>query len=165
MTLTGRLEFRPVPESVPFAVSRDEIVNYYMGNVPNDVELLSLPISGGPGPEFVVVMKSAILTNNNVDSARVAPDSFRQSKVDIILDSAGARLMSGFSEQNIGRHLAIVLDSQVLTAPVIQDRIEGKISISGLQSFEEAEELARCLNAEPLPAPIEILSERMVKDD
>jgi preprotein translocase subunit SecD len=159
--LRGLLEFRPVPESVPFAVSRDEIVEHYSGRVPNEVELLSLPVSGSPGPEFAAVMKSSILTNNNVESARVAPDSYRQSKVDITLDSVGARIMSDFSEQNIGRHLAIVLDGQVLTAPVIQDRLGRQISISGLQSIEEAEELVLCLSAGSLPAPVTILTENI----
>ncbi len=64
---------------------------------------------------------------------------------------------------NIGRQLAIVLDSVVYSAPVIQGRIpHGRASITGIRSITEAKQLAVVLRAGALPAPMNIVELRSV---
>ena len=75
----------------------------------------------------------------------------------------GARTFSRVTGNNIGRRLAIVLDGRVFSAPVIQGRIpNGRGEITGINSLEEARDLAIVLRAGALPAPMEIISKYVV---
>ena len=63
----------------------------------------------------------------------------------------------------MGKYLAIVLDGNVHSAPVIHERIpSGQAQISGGFTFEEANDLAIVLRTGALPAPVRILEERTV---
>jgi preprotein translocase subunit SecD len=67
------------------------------------------------------------------------------------------------SEQNIGNSLAIVLDRTVQTAPVFRSRIpDGQGQITGIGSYDEANDTAIVLRAGALPAPVKILSNNLV---
>ena len=73
-------------------------------------------------------------------------------------NSIGARLFERITGDNVKKRLAIVLDGNVYSAPVIQERIGGgKAQISGKFSMEEAQDLAIVLRAGALPAPVEII--------
>ncbi len=72
--------------------------------------------------------------------------------VDFQLDEFGGQLFSELSSQNIGNQLAILLDNEVMSAPVIQSRIGANGQITGRFSMEQAQELAQVLNAGALPA-------------
>src|SRR5262249_5958084 len=64
---------------------------------------------------------------------------------------------------NVGRQLAIVLDGEINSAPVIRTRIpDGNASITGSFGVDEAKTLAIVLRAGALPAPVGILEERSV---
>ncbi len=70
------------------------------------------------------------------------------------------------SKDNIGRNLAIVLDNEVISAPVIRDAIiTGNGQISGNFTAQEANELAILLRSGALPAPLSIIEERSVGPD
>jgi preprotein translocase subunit SecD len=79
------------------------------------------------------------------------------------LNRAGGRLFSRFTGQHVGDYLAIVLDGEVMSAPVIRDRIgaSGQIEL-GNAGLEEARDLALVLRAGALPAPLRIMEERSV---
>jgi preprotein translocase subunit SecD len=63
----------------------------------------------------------------------------------------------------VGKRLAIVLDNNVYSAPVIRDKIAGgKAQITGRFTMDEAKDLAIVLRAGALPAPVKILEERLV---
>ncbi len=64
------------------------------------------------------------------------------------------RRFARFTEANIGNRLAIVLDNQVMSAPVIQSRIEDSGVIEGMASQQDASDLALVLRAGSLPAGI-----------
>jgi preprotein translocase subunit SecD len=73
-------------------------------------------------------------------------------------DARGARLFDQITADNVGKRLAIVLDNNVYSAPVIQERISGgKAQITGNFTSEEAADLAIALRAGALPAPVEII--------
>ena len=74
-----------------------------------------------------------------------------------------ARIFERVTGENIGKRLAILLDGRVYSAPVIRDAIAGgKAMIEGRFTDQEAKDLAIVLRAGALPAPVEILEERIV---
>lgn len=89
-----------------------------------------------------------------------------QPVVSFELDKEGGRLFGEMTKNNIGRSLAIVLDDQVITAPVIRSVIAGgRGEISGSFTVAEANELALLLRAGALPAPLNVIEERTVGPD
>jgi preprotein translocase subunit SecD len=83
--------------------------------------------------------------------------------VSVTFDSVGARLFGEATEKNVGKALAIVLDGNVHSAPVIRERIpSGAAQISGGFTFEEASDLAIVLRTGALQAPVQVLEERTV---
>ena len=78
-------------------------------------------------------------------------------------NSQGAKLFDQITAANVKRRLAIILDKNVYSAPVIQERISGgQAQVSGRFSAKEAHDLAIVLRAGALPAPIKILEQRTV---
>ena len=70
------------------------------------------------------------------------------------------------SRRNIGKRIAIILDNEAISAPVIQDSITGGNGvISGNFTFQEATDLALLLRSGALPAPLSIVEERTVGPD
>lgn len=89
-----------------------------------------------------------------------------QPVVNFKLDREGADLFGEMTRANIGRALAVVLDQQVITAPVIRGVIAGGSGeISGGFSAKEASNLALLLRAGALPAPLKVIEERTVGPD
>ena len=88
---------------------------------------------------------------------------FNETLVQFDLSRRGGREMERTTSQNIGELIAIVLDEEVVSAPVIQSRIaaSGQIEM-GQAPLEEARDLALVLRAGALPAPLRILEERTV---
>jgi protein-export membrane protein SecD len=86
-----------------------------------------------------------------------------KAKVDMEMNSAGARRFTAVTGANINKQLAIVLDSTVYSAPRIVSRISGgRAEITGSFTIEEAKALAIILRAGALPAPVNIVEERTV---
>ncbi len=78
-------------------------------------------------------------------------------------NSAGARRFAQVTQENVGRPFAIVLDNEVISAPVIREPIlGGSGQISGSFTVEQANDLAILLRAGALPAPLTIIEERTV---
>ncbi len=89
-------------------------------------------------------------------------DQVGQSIVNIEMNDEGARIFGNVTEQNVGNRLAIVMDGEVKSAPVIRSAISGgRCEISGSFTPQEAKELASVLE-NPLENPVKILAERNV---
>jgi protein-export membrane protein SecD len=83
--------------------------------------------------------------------------------VSVEFNKQGARDLSRVSAANINKRMAIVLDGNVYSAPVIQEKIPGgQARISGTFTMNDARDLAIVLRAGALPAPAEIIEERTV---
>jgi preprotein translocase subunit SecD len=83
--------------------------------------------------------------------------------VSLELTGTGGRVFADLTSANVGRRLAIVLDGNLYSAPVIRERIpSGQAQITGGFTSEEATDLAIVLRAGALPAPVQILEERTV---
>ncbi len=88
---------------------------------------------------------------------------FNETIVSFDLSRRGGRIFERVTSQNIGELIAIVLDGEVVSAPVIRSRIgaQGQIQM-GQAPLEEARDLALVLRAGALPAPLRIMEERSV---
>ena len=84
-------------------------------------------------------------------------------QVSIEFTDIGAQKFGEITKRNVGKPLAIFLDDQPISAPVVQQEIlGGKAEISGNFTTEEAKNLSIQLNAGALPVPIEILEQRSI---
>ncbi len=110
-----------------------------------------------------VVRKRTLLTGDLIQNAEVRIGDSGEPYVSVTFNQTGARVFADVTEQNVGKRLAIVLDGNVHSAPVIRERIpSGQAQITGGFTPEEARDLAIVLRAGALPAPVQILEERTV---
>ena len=111
-----------------------------------------------------VVHRKTLLTGADLATARMSIDqTTSESYVSVTFNDVGARVFAELSEKNVGRHLAIILDGNVHSAPVIRERIpSGQAQITGGFTPEAATDLAIVFRAGALPAPVKILEERTV---
>ncbi|WP_209426983.1 protein translocase subunit SecD [Pararhodobacter sp. SW119] len=112
----------------------------------------------------IAVQDRVALAGTHLSSAALAfDDQTGRPVVSFRLDSEGARIFGEITAENVGQPFAIVLDGQVLTAPVIREPIlGGQGQISGQFTPEEAQTLAVLLNSGALPASLEVIEERTV---
>ena len=84
-------------------------------------------------------------------------------QVSLQFNNEGSDLFSELTKNNIGQQIAIFLDGEVISAPVVQTEIlGGRAVISGNFGIEEAKLLARRLQAGALPIPIELIAQNTV---
>src|SRR5580658_8236016 len=116
------------------------------------------------GKEPYLVESPVLMTGDVVTAANVRPGARLEGPyVEVELDNRGADIFDAMTSENVGRHLAIVLDDTVYSAPQIKERIPGgHVQITGRFSIEEAHDLAIVLRSGALPAPVEIEEERTV---
>ncbi|MGL1902645.1 MAG: protein translocase subunit SecD [Fibrobacterales bacterium] len=101
---------------------------------------------------------------DNATANRVSDGmSVGEVSVDLQFKGLGPKKFATVTGNNIGRKMAIVLDGQVISAPVIQTKIaNGRAQITGLDDMNEAKQLSIVLKAGALPAPMEIIELRSV---
>ena len=111
-----------------------------------------------------VVQKKTLLTGADLSTARVSIDqTTSEPHVSVELNAAGAKAFADLTEANVNKRLAIILDGNVHSAPVIRERIpSGQAQITGGFTSAEATDLAIVLRAGALPAPVQVLEERTV---
>lgn len=170
---TALLEFRLIEVGEPYRkiVERlKELGLRKFEEILNNKEILSLVPTGYvllPGREDIVYLAKsfpeitgAYLTNARVELGRAETGL---PYVSLEFNPDGTKIFAKVTEQNIDRHLAIVLDGVVQSAPVIRSRIpDGRAIIEGNFTIDEAKFLATVLRAGALPAPVKIIEERSV---
>ncbi len=125
-------------------------------NAPLSAKILSSnnPESANEPRRYVVEKRIRVSGDQLVD-AQPTIDQGGRSIVNFRFNNAGARRFGETTQNNVNRHLAIVLDGKVVSAPVIREPIlGGNGQISGQFSQTEVQELALVLRAGALPAPI-----------
>lgn len=106
---------------------------------------------------------NVVLTGKDLKDAKAQITNGNQAVVGLEFNDEGGQKFADLTARNIGRQIAIVLDGDVLTAPVVQEAITGgRAQISGSRNIEEAEQLAILLRSGSLPVKIEILENRTV---
>lgn len=169
---TATLEFRLVEEKGDAA--RAEKTGY----APNGSRLYHFR-NGRP----ILLKRSVIVTGDNVINAQSGIDAEAGSpEVTVTLDGVGGRKMLATTKENIGNRMAVVFienrvdtiekgdetikkrvtTKDVINAAVIRGQFANRFQITGLDSPQEAQDLALLLRAGALAAPMEIVEERTV---
>lgn len=151
---TAKMEFRMVDTSV----SPDQAQR---GGLPPDDELLMSTSS--PKVPYVV-KKQVLVSGGELTDAQTGFDQrTNEPIVSFRFNSTGARKFAQATQENVGLPFAIVLDNEVISAPVIREPITGgQGQISGNFTVQSANDLAVLLRAGALPAPLTVVEERTV---
>lgn len=158
---TALLEFKLVDDE-------HSLEDALRGNIPEGDQIvygLHLDRETGRQASVPYLLKSkTLLTGDSLESAKVQiSDRFGEPHVAIKFNTQGAEDFDRITGENVKKRLAIVLDGNVYSAPVIQERISGgQAQITGAFTMEEARDLAIVLRAGALPAPVNVLEERTV---
>jgi SecD/SecF fusion protein len=127
-------------------------------------EWMDVP-EGGRGKPLMLVAKDEYVSGANLMSADPTqnPQSPTQLSVAFTFNRKGARELSRFTGENVGRFTAIILDGKIKSFPVIKSKIpDGRGVIEGTFTDTEARDLAIILRAGALPAPMFTREERTV---
>lgn len=112
---------------------------------------------------FYVLEQTPVVTGEELVDAQPAFDQNGRPAVNFRFNPTGARKFGNYTAENIGNPFAIVLDNEVISAPVIQSHIPGGSGIiTGNFSVEESTQLAVLLRAGALPAGLSFLEERTI---
>jgi preprotein translocase subunit SecD len=151
---TAKLDFRMVDLTVPADQAQQ-------GRVPPDSEVLMSSTS----PKIPYVIKKQVLVSGG-DLTDAQPGFDQRSGEPIVsfrFNTSGSRKFAQATSENVGQPFAIVLDNEVISAPVIREPITGgQGQISGSFTVQAANDLAILLRAGALPAPLTIIEERTV---
>ncbi|MDD4896667.1 MAG: protein translocase subunit SecD, partial [Atribacterota bacterium] len=113
--------------------------------------------------EFKDESGETLLTGAYLKNAQTSFDRFGRPNVILEFDEEGAKLFEQATVRNVGKILAITLDGQEISTPVVQEPIpSGEASIVGQFTVEEAQRLALLLRSGALPVEVRILENRSV---
>src|SRR5689334_12808341 len=151
---TAKLDFRMVDVSIPAEQA-------LQGRVPPDSEILY----GTTTPKTPYLVEKRILVSG-ADLTDAQPGFDQRTSEPVVnfrFNTSGARKFAQVTQENVGKPFAIILDNEVISAPVIREPIlGGSGQISGSFTVESANQLAVLLRAGALPAPLTIIEERTV---
>jgi preprotein translocase subunit SecD len=151
---TAKLDFRMVDLTVPPDQAQQ-------GRVPPDSEVLM----SSTAPKIPYVIKKQVLVSGG-DLTDAQPGFDQRSGEPIVsfrFNTSGSRKFAQATTENVGQPFAIVLDNEVISAPVIREPITaGSGQITGSFTVQQANDLSILLRAGALPAPLTIIEERTV---
>ncbi len=151
---TAKLSFHMVDTSMP-------VVEAINGRPPATSEVLYS--TDDPAVPYLIEKRALVSGENLVDAQASFNQQTSEPVVTFRFDSKGSQRFAQATQQNVGRAFAIVLDDQVISAPVIREPIiGGSGQISGNFSVEGANDLAVLLRAGALPATLTVVEERTV---
>ncbi len=102
--------------------------------------------------------------NGDVITDARAEMNANYAEIMMSMNASGAREWARFTQMNIGKPIAIVLDGLVYAFPFVQDEITcGRSSIAGNFTEEETKDLANVLKSGKMPAPVRILQIEMIE--
>jgi len=118
----------------------------------------------GAPPRMIVVQRRVMVAGDRLQSA--AAENNQQTGQWVVttrFDNVGAREFADLTKDNVGRRFAIVLDNQVISAPVIREPIlGGSGEIEGNFTIQSAQDLATLINAGALPAGLKVIEQSTV---
>jgi len=117
-----------------------------------------------PGDQMTYI--STGLTGKNLQSASVefANSGLSDPRVSLKFDAEGTKLFADITKRNLNKKVAIYLDNEIISAPVVQTEIDsGEAVITGSFSVDEANKLAKRLNEGALPVPVTLISQQSVE--
>ncbi|HET9567796.1 MAG TPA: protein translocase subunit SecD [Vicinamibacterales bacterium] len=159
---TARLELRLVDQG-PFP-NREAALQAFNNVLPPDAELLpgkSEGSGGTAGAVYYAVKKVSAVAGNDLRNAQQSLDEFNRPAVHFTLKQDAAVRFGSFTEANIGRPMAIILDGRVMSVATIQGRITDSGQITGITREEMLDQVIT-LKSGALPASMDYLEERTV---
>jgi preprotein translocase subunit SecD len=149
---TARLEFRLVDMSMTAS-------DAMRSRAPADSEVLF----GFRTREPYLIYKQSALDGRDITDARPGFDANGRPCVDFRFTERGTRVFGQLTQENVGRPFAIVLNGEVLSAPIIQTPILGGFGqITGNFTVEEAKRLALLVRAGMLPVGLKVIEQTVV---
>ncbi len=157
---TAQLTFHLLNENI-------DVNNTQKGYIPYNSKILPLianeDIKNQNSPKFLIVYKKVMLRGDHLNNAQASFNKDSQPIVSFSFNNLGAKKFAEITTNNQGKRLAIVLDNQIISTPVINEPItSGDGIISGNFTTESATNLALLLKSGALPAPITIVEERTI---
>ena len=118
--------------------------------------LVAIKVTGRDGR---APLEGDVITDARQDYA----DMGSRPEVSMTMNSTGAKVWARLTKDNVGKSIAIVLDGYVRSYPNVNGEITGgRSSITGLESVEEAKDLANILKSGKMPAPATIIADNVV---
>ena len=150
---TAKMTFHLVNENV----SNEQITS---GRAPNGTEFLPYMDMGG---QLIPVYSRVEVSGESLKDSQAEFDQNNMPVVSTVFDASGARRFAKLTTEHVNERFAIVLDGKVLSAPVIREPIPGgRGQISGGFTLQGAKDLAVLLRSGALPAPLQVIEERVV---
>lgn len=114
--------------------------------------------------ELYLLKSKVELSGRHLTDARPNYDQYHKPIVNFTFDREGGNIFGRVTGPNIGKPLAILLDSKVESAPNIRSKIrdKGEIQMGGQATYFDAKDLATVLRAGALPAPVKIVENNVV---
>jgi SecD/SecF fusion protein len=121
-------------------------------------------MSGRKMRELFLLKSKVELSGSHLTDARPNYDQYHKPIVNFTFDREGGNIFGRVTGPNIGKPLAILLDSKVESAPNIRSKIrdKGEIQMGGQATYFDAKDLATVLRAGALPAPVKIVENTVV---
>lgn len=158
---TGQLEFVD-PQGVQLA--QGMIIN--TTNKPTAVQEVQSAVDAGtrapaqiPYPDQVF---QTVMTGDVLQTATARTDQYGQNEIAFMLTSAGSEKFYNYTSTHIGQQMAIVLDGEVLSAPVINAGIRDQGVITGKFTRDEADSLGVQMQYGALPVPLKLVDIRTI---
>jgi preprotein translocase subunit SecD len=150
-------------EDGPFA-SQDDAMARHGGVLPLNRKLLPTRAGAGGERAWYLVPRTPVIRGADLRDARVAAGGVAEQPVTTFtLSQDAAQRFERYTQSHLGSRSAIVVDQEILSAPVIEDVIRDSGQIRGARTREEAEDLAVNLRSGALPASIEVAQEGTVE--
>ena len=136
--------------------------------------IVELPGEKNPEKAIETIGKTAVmefkdesgatrLTGKDLKTAKEQIENGNQNVVAIEFTDEGADKFADLTAANVGHKIAILLDGEVLTAPVVNEPITGgKAVITGSRTLEEAKNLAILLRSGALPVKLKVMEVRTI---
>lgn len=169
---TAQLEFKLLDEETPLwrelpslikTGEEEAFLKQWNAKIPETDEIVFQKIVNKETGEIYkrpyIVKKETLLTGDLLAEAHVSIDQrFNEPYVSLRFNDTGAKIFEEITGKYVKHRLAIILDGNLYSAPVIQEKIEGgNAQITGSFTMEEAKDLAIVLRAGALPAPVNLI--------
>jgi preprotein translocase subunit SecD len=166
---SGLLELKPLAKGtqIPYP-TKEAAENAAKGLTGGPYEVFlyrARPDEGGSSVDgYVVLEKTPVVTGSDMRKAMAISNDYNRTdyQIDFSLTPEGTARLSDWTGRHIGEHLAIVLNNEVKSAPIIQGQISDRGQISGGFSKRSAENLAIILISGTLPHKLEVVNEQLI---
>jgi preprotein translocase subunit SecD len=158
---TAQLEFKLVDDRP------DAAALVQQGIAPTGSQLVPGAVGGDYAGTVLAVRRLGGVRGDSLTSAEATRDpQTNEPAVSITFDSQGAERFARLTRENVGKQFAIILDDEVISAPVIREPILGGTSqISGGFTVQQSTQLAIALGSGALPVELTVVEERTVGPD